>query len=302
MIKTLLIFFAISLNANAELLDKIAGVINDNVYTLSEINRIQKTISIRREISPFIYKKNKLTKSEILRLLQNNFIIKDKLSELGFIVGDDAVDSRINETIRGTNSSRDQLTSLLKSRGLTYNEYFELVRETMEFNIFQRRIIAPLVTITDQELKNYYYNMNKNNKALAYKYKVLDFVLESKKVLKKDIKRLPAILENYRKSGNIPSIYSSITTNDLGTVSDEDVPKALGKILKQTNEKSFSAPYINEGLIHIFYVDTKELAESADFQKKRKLIYNNIFMERSDKITQNWISRESLNYYILNNI
>ncbi len=300
--KILFLIFLFPLYTQAALIDKVAGVVNDNVYTLSEITRISNTLSIRREIAPFIYKKIKMSKNDVLTLIQNGFIIKDKLSELGFIISDDAVDSRIQETEKSLRLTRSELLAFLKSKGITYNEYFELIREAMEYSVFQRRIIAPLVTITDQELKNFYYKMNKNNKALSFQYKVVDFVLPVKKVLKEDIKRLPAILSQYRKTGNIPSIYSDLATNDLGDVSDEDLPKQLSKILRATNEGTFSENYIRDGQVHIFYVIKKELAESSDYISKRNLIRNQIFSKRADKISQNWLSRESLNYYVLKNI
>lgn len=302
MIKIVLFTFLFCTSAQAKLLDKVAGVINDNVYTLSEIERIQSTLSIRKEIAPFIYKKNKFSKNEVLDLMQNSFIIKDKLSELGFVISDDAVESRIKDTEKGLRLNRKELLQFLESKGISFNEYFELLREAMEFSVFQRRIISPLVTITDQELKNFYYKLNSNNKALSFKYKVVDFTLPEKKVLKSDLKRLPSILEKYKKTGNIPSIYSEIATNDLGDVSDDDLPKELSSILKKTEEKSFSKLYIKSGLIHIFYVVSKDLAESSDFIAKRNLIYNQIFMKRSQSISLNWFSRESLNYYILKNI
>ncbi len=294
--------FLFSLSTSAALIDKVAGVINDQVFTLSEITRVGSTLGIRKEIAPFIYNEKKFSNDEILRLMQNKFIIKDKLSELGFVISDDAVESRIKETEKSLRLNRKELLQFLKSKGISFNEYFELLREAMEFSVFQRRIIAPLVTITDQELKNHYYKLNSNNKALSFNYKVVDFSLPQSKVLKKDLKRIPSILETYKKTGNIPQIYSDISTNDLGSVSDEDLPKELSNLLKKTNEESFSKLYIKGGVIHSFYLVKKDLAESSDFLQKRNLIYNKIFLERSGKIAQNWFSRESLNYYILNNL
>ena len=53
--------------------------------------------------------------------------------------------------------------NFLKSNDLTFNEYFEVIRETIEFNIFNGRVIQPLITITDQEVKNLFYKQNKSN-------------------------------------------------------------------------------------------------------------------------------------------
>ena len=76
--KLLLAFVLFSNFSHAKLIDKIAGAINDNIYTLSEINRVQATLPIRKEIAPFIYKKSKYTNIELLKILQNQFIINVK--------------------------------------------------------------------------------------------------------------------------------------------------------------------------------------------------------------------------------
>lgn len=289
-------------NAHAKLIDKIAGVINDKIYTLSEIDRIKTTIAIRKEIAPFIYTEDKLSYDQILDLLQNTFIIKDKLSELGFVIGDDTVEARIADTQKQLQLTRPQLLTFLESKGITMNEYFELIRSAMEYKVFQQRIISPLITITDQELKNYYYKISTNRKALSFKYKVVDYTLNSSNVSKDDFKRLPAIFQEYRRTGNIPAIYSNFSLNDLGEVSDEDLPKELSTILRQTNENSFSNLYIKDGMIHLFFVSKKELAESQEYIALKPRIYGAILQERSKKITANWLSRESLNYYTLRKI
>lgn len=291
-----------SLNSQAELLDKVAGVVNDKTFTLSELKRVKGTISARREIAPFIYTKVDYSLKDILKVQQHIYIIKDKLSEMGFVVSDDSVESRILETEKRLGLRREDLLAFLDSKGVSFNEYFELIRNATEFNIFNRRIIAPLVNITEQELKNEYYKLNSSNKALSFKYDVVDFYLPEQNVLKKDLNRLPYILEEYQKTGNIPEIYKNIETNNLGHLTDDDLPKDLSAILKKTNEGAFSRPFTKNNLIHIFYLKGKDLTESQDFLKSKDHIYNIIYMKRSQSITQTWFNKESLNYYILENI
>lgn len=292
----------ISSNVSAKLLDKVAGVINDKVFTLSEVKRVQSTISIRKEIAPFIFNKKQYSKSDVLKLLQNGFIIKDKLSELGFVVSDDSVEARIRETEKGLGLNRGELLVFLKAKGITFNEYFELLRSAMEFNIFNRRIIAPLVTITDQELKNSYYKENASNKALSFKYKIIDFTLPATKVTQADYKRLPSILNVYKTTGNIPEAYSEIDTNDLGELVGDDLPSDLKILLKNTDANTFSNVYIKDNILHSFYIVSKDLTESSDFLRSKNALYSKIFMKRAQSLSNNWFSRESLNYYMLNNL
>jgi len=300
--KFLLLTLLFSTLVQAKLIDKVAGVINDQIYTLSEIERVQKTIQIRKEIAPFIYTKNNYSEKDILKVLQNSFIIKDKLEELGFIISDDSVEDRVNETQKNLNLNRKELLQFLASKNITYSEYFEILREAMEFNVFNRRIIAPLVTITDQELKNEYYKSNMNNKVLSFKYEIVDYTITSSRVQPNDIKALPEVLNNYRKTGSLPEIYKDFSMDDLGKVSDEDLPKNIRLVLKTTEEESFSEPLLIDNTLHVFYVVKKSLVESKDYLRVRNAIYNRLFLVRANDLSANWFSREALNYYILDNL
>ncbi len=199
-----------------KLLDKVAGVVNDQVYTLSEINRIQETLPARNEISGIIYKKLDYTDKEILKILQHRYIIKDKLAELGFVISDDSVESRIKETEQRLGLRRQDLLNFLETKNLTFNEYFELIREAMEYNYFNSRIIAPLVNITEQEVKNYYYNESSKNQALSFNYQIVDFSIAQNQLTAPEAERLPQVLEEYQKTGSLPEVYKDISTNDLG--------------------------------------------------------------------------------------
>lgn len=299
----LLLLLITSLSAHSKILDKIIGVINDQVYTLSEVERILNTLDARKEISPMIYTEKSYDKAQILKLLQQSFIIKDKLSSLGFVMSDDNVESRILETEKRLGLTRKDLLNFLDSKNISFNEYFELIREAMELNIFNRRIIGPMVSITEQEVKNYYYQNSKNkNNALAYKYYLVDFYLNQDRVIQGEEARLPKILAEYQKTGNIPSIYKNIETNDLGNVTGDDLPKDLSRVLSTTGEGEFSTPYIKNGVVHIFYVKKKDLAESSDFLSKKEFIYNQIFVNKSKAIFKSWLDKESTNYYIQENI
>lgn len=297
-----LLFALNALSAQPKVLDKVAGVINDKLYTLSEINRIQETLPARVEISPIIYQKEDYSDLEILKLLQNRYIIKDTLSEQGFVVSDDSVESRIKETEKRLGLRREDLLNFLNTKNITFNEYFELIREAMEYNIFNGRIIAPLINITEQEVKNYYYNSRSSSNAQSFKYEILDFYLPADKILAAEKKQMPEVLEEYQKTGRLPESYRNVETSDLGKVRGDDLPKDLSKLLKNTNEGSFSEPYERGGAVHVFYIKSKDLTESQDFARAKEQIYNELFAKRSSGIISNWFSRESRNYYILENI
>lgn len=283
-----------------KLLDKIVAVVNTRVISLSEIQRMKETIGARKEISPMIYFQDKYSSKELLDILIRSFIIRDKISAQGYVINDDAVESRIKMTEERLGLKRADLLQFLKSKGVTYEEYFEIIRETMEFNIFAQRVIAPLISVTEQEIKNEYYRRNSTNNALAFKYNLVDFYIPEDKVLNKDKKRFLAVLKDYQLTGKLPAEFRDLETNNLENLSAESLPSELSSVLKVTAEGSFSGPIKLNNYMHVFYVQKKDLVESQNFVRLKDQIQNEIFMSKGKSVTDNWFSREYSNYYIKN--
>lgn len=286
--------------AQDTLLDKIIAVVNTKVISLSEINRIEKTLEARREVSPMIYSKAKYTPQELLDIMVRTFIIRDKINAQGYVINDDAVESRIKATEERLGLKRSDLLSFLKSKGLTYEEYFELIRETMEYNVFASRIIAPLISVTEQEIKNEYYRRNSSNNALSFKYKLVDFYISEDSLVDKSENKYIAVLKDYQLTGKLPEEYKNLETNNLDDLNEDGLAKELAKVLKNTPEGTFSKPITLGGYIHAFYVQKKDLVESQDYLSEKQEIQNDIFMAKGSSVTDNWFHREYSNYYIKN--
>jgi peptidyl-prolyl cis-trans isomerase SurA len=286
--------------SSEKLLDKIVAVVNTRVISLSELKRMKTTLDARKEVSPIVYSEDKYSQKELLDILIRSSIIRDKINAQGYVINDDAVESRIKMTEDRLGLKRSDLLQFLKSKGLTYEEYFEIIRETMEFNIFAQRIIAPLISVTEQEIKNEYYRRNSTNSALSFKYKLVDFFIPENKLIDKSESKFLAVLKDYQLTGKLPEEYSDVDSNNLDNLNEDALPKELAKTLKKTAEGSFSKAISLNNHLHVFYVQKKDLVESQDFIKNKELIQNEIFMSKGKSVTTNWFDREYSNYYIKN--
>ena len=292
--------FAQASNDSEKLLDKIVAVINSRVISLSEIQRMSETLEARKEISPIIYTEKFYSQKELLEIMLRAHIIRDKLNAQGYIINDDAVESRIKMTEERLGLKRSDLLQFLKGKGVTYEEYFEIIRETMEFNVFAQRIIAPLITVTEQEVKNEYYRRNSMNNALSFKYTLVDFYIPKNKILGEDYSAFLAVLKDYQLTGKLPEEFKNLESNNLENLSEDGLSKELASLLKSTSEGSFSNPISLNDLLHVFYVQKKDLVESQDFLKIKDDIQNDLFTNKGKSVTTNWFDREYSNYYIKN--
>lgn len=286
--------------SSEKLLDKIVAVVNTRVISLSELQRMEATLNARKEISPMIYTEANYNQKQLLDIMIKSFIIRDKINSQGYVINDDAVESRIKMTEERLGLKRADLLQFLKGKGITYEEYFEVIRETMEFNIFAQRIIAPLISVTEQEIKNEYYRRNSTNNALSFKYNLVDFYIAEDKLIDKNENKFLAVLKDYQLTGKLPEEYRDLETNNLENLNEDGLSKELASALKTTGEGSFSKAVSFNKHLHVFYVQKKDLVESQDFLKFKDQIQSDIFMSKGKSVTSNWFDREYSNYYIKN--
>ena len=59
---------------------------------------MEDTLPARQEVSPMVYNENKYDQKQLLDIIIRSFIIRDKINGQGYVINDDAVESRIKMT------------------------------------------------------------------------------------------------------------------------------------------------------------------------------------------------------------
>lgn len=289
-----------NVHAQDKLLDKIVAVINTRVVSLSELDRMMETLPARRELSPLVFTEKTYDQKKLLTTVMQSYIVRDKINAIGYVITDDQVESRIRMTEERVGFKRSDLLSYLKSKGVTFEEYFEIIRETMEYNVFASRIIGPLISVTEQEVKNEFYKRNSSNKALSFKYNLVDFYLPESTLVDANDEVLVSVLKDYQLTGRLPEAYKNMETNKLEQISEEGLNSNMATALKTANEGSFSNPIRINGTVHVFYVEKKDLVESQQYLQFKDQLEQEIMMEKGKAVSKNWFDREYNNYYIKN--
>lgn len=295
---TVLFISSFLTTAKAELLDKIVAIYNDSTITHSQVNRIKANLSARREIAPMIYEKPSLTDKEIVSIIVQKNLVHSKLEEMGYVITDDQVESNIKSNEQRMKINRDTLIGYLKSKGLTFPEYFEISRDSMEHNIFMGNVITPLISITEQEIKNSFYKKNAGNKTLAFKYTLVDFTLDKKEMKPAMLKEYRKTLESFQINGILPADFKAVQTNLLGDITEDGLTSEVTALLKKTDEGAFTDPVEMNNLYHVFFVKKKDLVESEIFLKSKEDIRQELFEATKSQITELWYSREAAKHYI----
>ncbi len=290
--------FFFLVRAEAALLDKMMAVFNDKIITLSQVKRVYKNLEARKNISPSVYNEVKLKNPEIISLIINRHLIREKLAETGYIISNEQVESQIKSTEKRLKLNRTALLQFLSGNHMTFDEYFEIIRETIEYNIFYSRIIKPLISITEQEIKNYYYKKNINNKTIAFRYNLIDFSMPASNMTSKMKKGFKQTLKKFQTNGILPDQYSDLQTHELGDITEDGLTKKLKSLLKKTEEGKFSDSIKIGNDFHVFFIKRKDLVASEKYKLERRKIKEKLFNISAKKIVKLWLKREQNKHYI----
>jgi peptidyl-prolyl cis-trans isomerase SurA len=300
--KKALILVIISLffqaNVSAKLLDKILAVVDSHIITLSMVNRVSTNLVARRNVAPQIYDQEKFSNKELVAIRVQRILIREKLREIGYEVTDEQVETQVKDTEKSLNLDRKALLGFLSANNMTFDEYFEIIREAIEFNFFNARIIRPLVSVTDQEVKNAYYRKNQENKTLAFKYTLVDFTIEKKYVSKTQVRKFKRALIKYQSSGSIARAYERMETNVLSNITEDGLTETLAKVFKKTDEGKFTPPILLGDVYHVFFIKKKDLEESSSYSDSKNQIKAELYIKTAKQLIETWYLREENKHYI----
>ena len=97
-ISVITIIIVLSFNLQAKLLDKTIAIVDKEIFTLSDAQKIKSNIKARKNISPQIYSKSSYTNKEIVQKFIRTQIIRKNLEKLGFVISNSQVEAQIKQT------------------------------------------------------------------------------------------------------------------------------------------------------------------------------------------------------------
>lgn len=245
-----------------------------------------------------IYDKASFTNEEYLELSINKFLIRSKLNELGFPVSDDQVESQVKSNEKRLNVNREQLMGFLKTQGISYDEYFEALREAMEYSYFINKVIHPLITVSEQEIKNEFIKKNSKDARLNIKYTLIDYSLprDFKSPLNKN--EFSNSVITYRQKNIIPENFSDLVVTNLDDLTEEGLNPDLKSLLKNTNEGALTELIYYNNAYHVFFIQKKDLVETEKYAAEKERIHNEIFEKISRVELALWLQRDRNKHFI----
>ena len=288
--------------ATLSLLDKIALVTNEKVYTLTEISELKKNYQGISELAPLVFQEDKNSLKDIANALVKSFIIEKELLDLGYNFSDEVINERINGIRNAQGISQEQLVEYLERKNITFERYFDLIKKSLQYSQFSHKVIGPIVAITEQEVKDYFYKRTGKSPNNA-EYDLVLISLPKKynpnahtKIWLRD--QISRISDGKPMDDALRGIGSTPLNNVSADSLNPLIKDAVGKL----TPGDISNPFQIKGQWQIVLLKDRKDGESSIYKNNKEQVRQELFLIKSQNVIEKWLESKKSNYFVQVNI
>jgi peptidyl-prolyl cis-trans isomerase SurA len=144
-------------SAQAEVVSKIAAVVNSEIITTHQLD-LKLTEYLASQAQGKIIPPEQMTamRHQLLDRLVEEELVQQKIKELKLSASDAEINEAISDVLRQNSITREQLTLALQGQGLSFEAYREKMRDQiLRFKLIGREVQSK-VDVTDQDLLDYF--------------------------------------------------------------------------------------------------------------------------------------------------
>jgi peptidyl-prolyl cis-trans isomerase SurA len=284
------------------LVDRLLAEVNGEAILLSEVEeKVSK--GPLEAVSAFPAGEDASEFEVALQDAINFKLIEQRAEELDITVTDERLEEEINRFLKRRQLSRPELMQALAQQGMTYDQYREDFRRQILLNQFQGREILPSVKITDKDLEIFYLNRTGNaadNLRLVLRQLFIRVESDGAESVQKGKKALVERIQEELKDGmpfaKAARVYSDHSSREDGGLMNplylRDLAPMIRNAVEDLNEGEFTAPVKTPMGYFFFYLESKEFAGSAEFEKLKPQLEGQLRQQEMARQTVRWLEEQ----------
>jgi peptidyl-prolyl cis-trans isomerase SurA len=135
--------------------DRVAAVVNDDVITVSEVYELGEAF-IEEAVTRGGEAQRHPAEHAVLQRLIERRLVEQQIQALKLDVTEPELDRAIDDVARRNGMDRDQVRAAVEQQGMDWDTFRAEQREQLRELKFQRSVLQPRITITEDELRDAY--------------------------------------------------------------------------------------------------------------------------------------------------
>jgi len=292
-------------SARAELVDKVAAVVNRDVIALSEVQqRAAPELSRLNDPDP---RKRSEQRAQLMKTALDTLIgeklMEAEITEMGISATEGEVDELVNDVRRQNNiTDPAQFEQVLTAEGLTMTTYRDMLRKRILRDRLLRMKVGPKVKVTEEDLKAAYnqYARVEGEDSEVHARHIL--VAVDPKATEEQVaaarKKAEGIANEARREGMDFSALararsegpSAADGGDLGWFKRGVMVQAFEKVAFNLKEGEVSEPVRTNFGWHILKVEERRSVAATSYEEMRPKLENKLLQEKTDKFLEQYVA------------
>lgn len=280
-----------------EVIDRIVAVVNDDLITLSDLNRYISSIPPGTA---------EIDRDRVLNDLVEQMILEQEAAKLGITVSDPEIDMSIENIRTKAGMSHEQMEEMLKKENLTKEQFRKQWRLQIISGKLVNSIVKGRVAVTDDEIeslyKEYYGNIENSDEVQIAHILISVNEQQPERALEK-ASRIAELAKSGNDFSKLVAEYSDDTFSKekegvLGYFKKGELVSELEAVVAITEVGEVSGPVQTASGFHIIKVLNRNTLDSNSVDTYREQLRQEIYKKKVAEELQKYIATMRENAYI----
>jgi peptidyl-prolyl cis-trans isomerase SurA len=291
--------------AQVETVDRIVAVVNEEIITLYDLNRIFEPYA--KNVKALNYSKDKerqmlfKVRSDLLKELVDRKLADQEIKRNKLVVTEEEIDKTIEQLKTSRSFTDEELRAGLAEQGLTIEDYRKQVKEQLLRSRLINIEVKSKIVITDENIQAY-YDSHREKYVGEQKYHLWNIYIALSQYASDSDKRaarkkMESILEKLNGGGAFQDLTQDdfiaslgAKGGDLGLFLIKELSPQLQKVVENMKAGEFSAIIDMNNVYQILYVEKIIEATSKSVEEVRGEIEDILFKELINDKYQEWLN------------
>lgn len=287
----------------AELIDRIAAIVNDEIITSYEVDKGTYLLAKEAEKNGPLSDtdKAKLRQTALNRLIDKK-LIDQKVKDLNIIVADDELRQTIEDVKKQNKMTQENFVAALAAQGLTFAKYQAQLREQIERLKLMGQEVRSKIQVGEKEVKEYYDSNLKSFSTDTYFRARHIFFRLSKEPDPKEIKKVMTaalmVLQEARSGKDFADLAKKYSDDpqaakdggELGTFKKGDMMPEIEDNVINMQPDEISDLVITPAGFHIIKLEEKTPGKIRTFEEVKGEIEDTLYKKKSEERFNQWLA------------
>ncbi|RMF44211.1 MAG: hypothetical protein D6751_09375 [Deltaproteobacteria bacterium] len=310
--RVILMLLALSLLATpafAEVISKIAAVVNDDIITTYQLEQeVAKMLARRARGEKIPAEQISTLRRTLLEKMIEETLLQQQIKALGLKVTDAEIDEAIHDVQRQNKLTEDQLKKALAAQGLTMKAYREKLRDQILRLKLVGRQVQSKVDVSDSDIREYFRAHIDDFREPPY-VRLSNILIPIPEVA--DAARVEAarqlagkVVERLRSGESYAAVLDELkaqgqgTGSDMGRFQEKELSREIARKLEGLNPGDYSDPLEKPNGFIIFRVDERVPGSIRNFDLVKAEIRQKLIDEAREREFKKWSEAMKKDAYI----